>query len=104
MSLGPTLFKTVHKPPTSVPKDRKRRVLIVDDHPIVRQGLRRLIEAETDLEVCGECETAREAKTMIREFEPDAVIGDLWAEMSGGACRFVMARDRDWSAIDAALA
>ena len=31
MSLGPTLFKTVHKPPTSVPKDRKRRVLIVDE-------------------------------------------------------------------------
>ena len=37
----------------------RRRIVIVDDHPIVRQGLRRLIEAEPDLEVCGEAETAR---------------------------------------------
>jgi YesN/AraC family two-component response regulator len=67
----------MHKPPTGVPKDRKRRVLIVDDHPIVRQGLRRLIEAESDLDVCGEAETAREAKSLIRELEPDAVIVDV---------------------------
>ncbi len=52
MSVGPSLFKPAHKPP-GVSKDQKRRVLIVDDHPIVRQGLRRLIEAEADLEVCG---------------------------------------------------
>ena len=67
MTVGTSLFKTMHKPPAGLPKDRKRRVLIVDDHPIVRQGLRRLIEAESDLEVCGEAETAREAKSMIRE-------------------------------------
>ena len=38
MTTGPSLFKTVHKPLSGVAKDRKRRVLIVDDHPIVRQG------------------------------------------------------------------
>lgn len=58
-------------------RDRRRRVMLVDDHPIVRQGLRRLIESEQDLEVCGEAETAREAKSMIRDLEPDVVIVDV---------------------------
>ena len=40
-------------------KRRVRKVLIVDDHPIVRQGLRRIMENEEDLSVCGEAETAR---------------------------------------------
>jgi DNA-binding NarL/FixJ family response regulator len=58
-------------------RERRRRVMLVDDHPIVRQGLRRLIEAEPDLEVCGEAETAREAKSMIRDIDPDVVIVDV---------------------------
>jgi DNA-binding NarL/FixJ family response regulator len=63
--------------PSAPVRERRRRIMIVDDHPIVRQGLRRLIEAETDLEVCGEAETAREAKSLIRELQPDAVIVDV---------------------------
>jgi DNA-binding NarL/FixJ family response regulator len=47
--------------PVSGGKRRARRVLIVDDHPIVRQGLRRVMENEDDLAVCGEAETARDA-------------------------------------------
>jgi DNA-binding NarL/FixJ family response regulator len=58
-------------------RPRRYRLMIVDDHPIVRQGLRRLLETERDLEVCGEAETAREAKSMIRELQPDAVIVDV---------------------------
>ncbi|MGH8217664.1 MAG: response regulator [Steroidobacteraceae bacterium] len=54
-----------------------RRVLIVDDHPIVRQGLRRMIELEADLTVCGEAQTEREARTAIRELMPDVVIVDI---------------------------
>ena len=54
-----------------------RRVLIVDDHPIVRQGLRRMIEPEADLTVCGEAQTEREARTAIRELAPDIVIIDI---------------------------
>ena len=51
MTVGPSLFKPAHRPSGgSVSKDRKRRVLIVDDHPIVRQGLRRLIEAGVPLD------------------------------------------------------
>lgn len=54
-----------------------RRVLIVDDHPIVRQGLRRMIDPESDLEVCGEAQTEREARAAIRKLEPDVVIVDI---------------------------
>ena len=56
---------------------RVRRVLIVDDHPIVRQGLRRLLEGEPDLEVCGEADAVRDAKALVRELRPDLVIVDI---------------------------
>jgi DNA-binding NarL/FixJ family response regulator len=52
-------------------------VLIVDDHPIVRQGLRLMIDAEPDLVVCGEAQSAREARDAIRQHEPDVVIVDI---------------------------
>jgi DNA-binding NarL/FixJ family response regulator len=55
----------------------QRRVLIVDDHPIVRQGLRRMIEPEPDLVVCGEVQTEREARAAIRALAPDVVIVDI---------------------------
>jgi DNA-binding NarL/FixJ family response regulator len=54
-----------------------RRVLIVDDHPIVRQGLRRMIDPEPDLTVCGEAQSEREARAAIRELAPDVVIVDI---------------------------
>jgi DNA-binding NarL/FixJ family response regulator len=55
----------------------KRKVLIVDDHPIVRQGLRLMINEEQDLIVCGEAQSEREARIAIREHEPDVVIVDI---------------------------
>lgn len=55
----------------------RRRVLIVDDHPIVRQGLVRMIEAAPDLSVCGEVENVVDARRAIREQLPDVVIVDL---------------------------
>jgi DNA-binding NarL/FixJ family response regulator len=54
-----------------------RRVLIVDDHPVVRQGLRRLLEAADDLAVCGEAETAMDARSVIERLHPDVVICDI---------------------------
>jgi len=54
-----------------------RRVLIVDDHPIVRQGLRLMIDLEPDLEVCGEAQSEREARNAIRELQPDVVLVDI---------------------------
>lgn len=55
----------------------RRRVLIVDDHPIVRHGLSRMIEAAPDLVVCGEVENVADARRAIRELHPDIVIVDL---------------------------
>ncbi len=54
-----------------------KRVLLVDDHPIVRRGLRRLIDCEPEIEVCGEAETVRDARQAIRELNPDAVVVDI---------------------------
>src|ERR1700709_984517 len=65
-------------------KRRVRRVLIVDDHPIVRQGLRRVMENEDDLTVCGEAETARDARTAIKELNPDVVIAAIRLNQGGG--------------------
>ena len=54
-----------------------RRVLIVDDHPVVRQGLRHLLENADDLAVCGEAETAVDARSAIDQFHPDVLICDI---------------------------
>ena len=72
--------------PTSGPmlKKNARRILIVDDHPIVRQGLRRLMENEEGLSVCGEVETARDARIAIKELNPDAVIVDISLKQGDG--------------------
>ncbi len=54
-----------------------RRVLIVDDHPVVRQGLRQLLQSAEDLAVCGEAETAMEARAAIERLHPDVLICDI---------------------------
>ncbi|MCC7499173.1 MAG: response regulator transcription factor [Bryobacterales bacterium] len=56
---------------------QKIRVLIADDHPIVRDGLRRLLELEDDIEVLAEAGDGREALEKIQELEPDVVLLDL---------------------------
>ena len=53
------------------------RVLIVDDHPIMRQGLAQLIKHEADLIVCGEAENARQAMEAIAQGKPDLVLADI---------------------------
>jgi DNA-binding NarL/FixJ family response regulator len=53
------------------------RVLIVDDHPVVRHGLRELISAEPDLQVCNEASGATEAIALMEESTPDLVLVDI---------------------------
>ena len=52
-------------------------VLIVDDVPIVRQGLSQLINRENDLKVCGEAADVREARTALQHTKPNVVVLDL---------------------------
>jgi DNA-binding NarL/FixJ family response regulator len=56
---------------------KKYRVLLVDDHPIVRQGLALLIDREADLSVCGEAEGAHTAFHAIETLRPDIVVLDI---------------------------
>jgi DNA-binding NarL/FixJ family response regulator len=53
------------------------RVLIVDDHPVVRQGIVRMIEQEPDMTVCGEAETPEDAMAAIAAEHPTIVLADL---------------------------
>src|SRR5436189_5831614 len=53
------------------------RIVIADDHPIFRDGLRRLLEAEPDLKVIGEARDGAEAVKMGRQLRPDIMLLDL---------------------------
>jgi two-component system response regulator NreC len=53
------------------------RLLLVDDHAVVRSGLRTLLEHEADLEIVGEAGTAREAVERVKELQPDLVLMDI---------------------------
>lgn len=59
-------------------------ILIVDDHPLVRQGIQALINLEDDLEVCGEAEDHMEALSAIEENQPDLVLVDISLKNSNG--------------------
>lgn len=55
----------------------KKRILIVDDHPMMRHGIAQLIRAEPDLAVCGEAENARDAFDVVGILKPDLVLADI---------------------------
>ncbi len=55
----------------------KRRVFVVDDHPIFRHGIVQVINAEQEFEVCGEASSAMEALTALRETSADIVVLDV---------------------------
>ncbi|MHC4604883.1 MAG: response regulator, partial [Planctomycetota bacterium] len=64
--------------------ENKTRILIVDDHPIVRQGLTELINHEKDLEVCGQAENAHQAIQVLKELKPDMAIVDISLKETSG--------------------
>ena len=64
---------------TSIPKSsvRRKRIFLVDDHPIVRRGLAELLNAEPDIKVCGEADSAESALSTVVQAAPDLVIADI---------------------------
>lgn len=65
-------------------KDARIRILVVDDHPIVRQGIRMLVNQEADMVVCGEAESAPDALQVLQQTEPDVAVVDLALKESSG--------------------
>lgn len=60
------------------------RLLLVDDHEVVRSGLRMLLDSEQDVQIVGEAGTAEEALRAVQELEPDVVLMDIGLpDMSG---------------------
>ena len=63
---------------------KKIRVLIADDHTLVRDGIRALLALAADIEVVGEAATGREALEQVKELRPDVVLMDLMMPMMSG--------------------
>ncbi|MEI8375502.1 MAG: response regulator transcription factor [Planctomycetota bacterium] len=76
----------------------RRRVLIVDDHPVVRQGLVLAIGREPDLEVCGEAADIEEALRLAEEGYPDVAIIDLSLDGEDGIELIDYVKSR-WSSV-----
>ena len=62
----------------------KKRILLVDDHAIVRYGIKELISKQPDLVVCGESERAKDALGAVLRLKPDLVITDISLKESSG--------------------
>jgi len=63
---------------------KKINVLLVDDHTVVRQGLRALLQSEEDIEVLGEAENGRQAVMLARKTPPDVVVMDIAMPLLNG--------------------
>lgn len=71
------------------------RVLIVDDHPVVRRGLAELISDEPDLEVCGEASDAPDALRQVETRRPDVVVVDISLQSGNGIELIQQIKERD---------
>ncbi len=70
--------------PMRQPKQKKSRILLVDDHAVVRFGIAALINRQVDMEVCGEEEDGSRAMDAITTLMPDLVIADISLKDSSG--------------------
>jgi DNA-binding NarL/FixJ family response regulator len=75
-------------------KTMKHRVLIVDDHPIVRRGLSSLLNDEADVLVCGEAEDVEDALEMVAATEPELVVVDISLKTGSGMRLLTQIKDR----------
>ncbi|HSL19163.1 MAG TPA: response regulator transcription factor [Methylomirabilota bacterium] len=65
-------------------RDRPCRIVVVDDHPMVRMGLKQMLAEEPDFEVCGEADGAPEALEVIEATHPDLVVVDVSLKNGSG--------------------
>jgi DNA-binding NarL/FixJ family response regulator len=85
------MTSATHSPTASSP----RRIFVVDDHPVVRQGLTLLINREPDLTVCGDAEEAHSALERIATLKPDLMVVDISLDGPDGLDLLKTVRTRD---------
>jgi DNA-binding NarL/FixJ family response regulator len=78
-----------HEPPLMTRKSKaaaqeRRKIFIVDDHPMMREGLAQLIAHEPDLAVCGEADDGAEALAQIEKLKPDLALVDITLRSTNG--------------------
>ncbi len=66
------------------PDGDTKQILVVDDHPIVRDGLKTIINSQQDMNVCGEADSGFDAMKTIAELDPDIIIVDISLKFSDG--------------------
>lgn len=64
--------------------DKTIRILLVDDHHVLRDGLKSLLETEEDIEVIGEASTGEEAVSLARQHHPDVIVMDIGLKKMSG--------------------
>lgn len=78
----------------SEPRSKRIRILLVDDHPVVRQGLRAILSTFDEIAIAGEASGGREAVSVARELKPDVILMDIsMPEMSGIEATALLTRD-----------
>jgi signal transduction histidine kinase/CheY-like chemotaxis protein len=81
---GPVDEAFEKKRPEIVVRCPRGRILVVDDHELMRRGIRALLDDQPDLEICGEARNGAEALQQAGELNPDVIIMDLSMPGSGG--------------------
>src|ERR1051326_3995180 len=64
--------------------ETKHQILLVDDHPILREGLSQLINQEPDLHTCGETDCINETLDLINKLRPDLIVVDISLQGANG--------------------
>ena len=70
------------------------RIMLVDDHEIVRRGLRRMLELEKDIKVIGDCANAEEAFSQVERLSPDIVLMDIKMPETNGIAATQVLKER----------
>jgi len=82
-----------------MPTLKKSRILVVDDHPAMREGLRAILHSAGDLAVCGEAENGQQAIAAVKNLQPDLAIVDISLREEHDGLDLTRRLRRDWPSL-----